>query len=59
MRLNLKNEAQVQDAFAEIMANAQAYDAQARLRGVTVQPMVSAKGWSASWGPKRTPSSAR
>jgi acetyltransferase len=37
--LDLKNENEVRDAFDRIIKNAQAYNPQARLDGVTIQPM--------------------
>lgn len=55
VRLRLKNEGQVRDAFAEILANAQAYDPQARINGVTVQPMVAVKGVECILGAKKDP----
>lgn len=53
VRLGLKNEGQVKDAFDEIMANARSYDPQARIYGVTVQPMVSLKGVECILGAKK------
>jgi len=42
--LNLRDAAMVQSAYEEIVANARARCPQARLDGVTVQPMVTADG---------------
>lgn len=42
IRLNLRNEAEVRTACAEILANAQAVSPPARITGVLVQPMVPA-----------------
>ncbi|MBU4566860.1 MAG: acetate--CoA ligase family protein [Desulfarculus sp.] len=53
VRLSLKSEGQVKEAFEEIMANAKAYDPQARVRGVTVQPMVAVKGVECILGAKK------
>ena len=55
VRLSLKSEGQVRDAFEEIMANAKAYNPQARVRGVTVQPMVAVKGVECILGAKKDP----
>ncbi len=41
IRLNLKSEAEVRTAYAEVMANANKVSPKPRLNGVLVQPMVS------------------
>ncbi|WP_342364189.1 acetate--CoA ligase family protein [Terrarubrum flagellatum] len=40
VRLNIASEAEARDAFHAIMANARAYDPDAKLRGLSVQEMV-------------------
>ncbi|MCB2192953.1 MAG: bifunctional acetate--CoA ligase family protein/GNAT family N-acetyltransferase, partial [Deltaproteobacteria bacterium] len=55
VRLSLKNEGQVKDAFEEIMEGARAYDPEARVNGVTVQPMVAVKGVECILGAKKDP----
>ncbi|MGD9124462.1 MAG: bifunctional acetate--CoA ligase family protein/GNAT family N-acetyltransferase, partial [Desulfarculaceae bacterium] len=44
VKLNLNSNQEVRRAFAEIMQGAAKYNPQARLEGVTVQPMVRRKG---------------
>ena len=41
--LNIGTEAAVREAFDQIVANARAYNSQARIEGVTVQPMIDTK----------------
>jgi acetyltransferase len=53
--LNLNNEDQVRQAFDEIIHNARSYDPQARLYGVTIQPMSSHKGVECILGAKKDP----
>ncbi len=55
VELNLASEDEVRWAFDRIMRNARQYDPQARLRGVTVQPMVSRQGVELILGAKKDP----
>ncbi|MFH1060062.1 MAG: GNAT family N-acetyltransferase [Pseudomonadota bacterium] len=53
--LGLTSETEVRQAFERIMAGARAYDPAARLRGVTVQPMVRRQGLELILGVKQDP----
>ena len=55
VKLNLKSSAEVEAAFGEIMQSAAKYKPEARLRGVTVQPMVRKKGVELILGTKQDP----
>ena len=53
--LNLVDKREVHEAFKEILSNARAYDARARISGVTVQPMVRTDGHELILGVKKDP----
>ena len=53
VKLNLKTDDQVREAFDEIMNAARAYDPEARVHGVTIQPMAQAKGVECILGAKK------
>jgi len=53
VKLNLSNEDQVRQAFDEIIGDAHLYDSQARVDGVSIQPMVSLKGVECILGAKQ------
>ena len=53
VKLNLKNEEQVREAFAEIMDSARFYDPKARINGVSVQPMATITGVECILGAKK------
>ncbi len=55
VKLDLRGEEEVRRAFGEIMAAARRYDPKARVRGVTVQPMVRRQGVELILGAKRDP----
>ena len=55
VKLDLRNSKEVAAAFDEIMKNAKRYDPDARVSGVTVQPMVSKKGVEIILGAKQDP----
>jgi len=55
VELNLADGEEVRRAFDRIMDNARRYDPQARLRGVTVQPMVRRQGVELILGAKLDP----
>jgi len=51
--LDLKNENEVRDAFDRIIKNAQAYHPEARIDGVTIQPMRKRPGYELICGAKQ------
>lgn len=51
--LDLKNENEVRDAFDRIIRNAQAYHPEARIDGVTIQPMRKRPGYELICGAKQ------
>jgi acetyltransferase len=53
--LNISDEATVMRKYDEIMANARAYNPKARIDGITLQKMVSEKGFEVILGSKRDP----
>jgi len=53
VRLNLRNEQDVRDAFQRIMASARALKPEARIEGVTIQPMISHPDYELILGAKR------
>jgi len=52
VKLNLRSEKDVQGAFSKIMRNAQAYDSDAELLGITIQPMVKRPDYELILGSK-------
>ncbi len=55
VRLDLRSEADVRQAFSDIMASAQKYDPNARINGVTIQPFYSNPDYEILMGAKRDP----
>ena len=55
VKLNLRNEADLRRAFEEIMAGAKAYDPEAKVLGVTIQPMIRRQGLEVILGLKKDP----
>ena len=55
VKLNLKNEADVREAFEAIVLSAKQYDPNATVNGVTVQPMIDVKGHEVILGAKKDP----
>jgi acetyltransferase len=53
VQLNLQNESDVRDAFAEIMTNVRAYDPTAEIKGVTLQPMFKFPDYELIIGSKK------
>ena len=53
VKLHLKNESDVLDAFNNIIASARAYDPNALIEGVTIQPMVNHPDYELILGSKR------
>jgi acetyltransferase len=53
VHLNLRNEGDVRDAFERIMASAQAFKPEARIEGVTIQPMINHPDYELILGAKR------
>lgn len=53
IRLDLRTEADVRKAYGEIIANAKAYDAQARIQGVTLQSMIGQPDYEILMGSKQ------
>ncbi|MEM2104347.1 MAG: bifunctional acetate--CoA ligase family protein/GNAT family N-acetyltransferase [Candidatus Bathyarchaeia archaeon] len=53
--LNLNSEEEVREAFERIIKNAEAYNPNAEIFGVTVQPMVKKKGYEVIIGAKKDP----
>ncbi len=53
VHLNLRNEQDVRDAFERIMASARAFKPEARIEGVTVQPMIDHPDYELILGVKR------
>jgi len=51
--LDLKNEQAVREAFKTMMQNALAYNSQARIEGVTIQPMVKLPDYELIIGAKK------
>jgi acetyltransferase len=51
--LDLKNEREVSKAFEQIMQNAKSYNSEARLEGVTIQPMVKHSDFELILGAKK------
>jgi acetyltransferase len=55
VRLDLKNESEVSEAFGKIMQNARAYDSAADSAGVTVQQMLARPDFELILGAKKDP----
>ncbi|MEM2147066.1 MAG: GNAT family N-acetyltransferase [Candidatus Bathyarchaeia archaeon] len=53
--LDLANEAEVREAFERIIRNAKAYNPDAEILGVTVQPMIKKRGYEVIIGAKKDP----
>ena len=53
--LNLKSETEVREAFEQIIKNAKAYNSNAEILGVTVQPMIKKNGYEVIIGAKKDP----
>ncbi|MGB9959632.1 MAG: acetate--CoA ligase alpha subunit [Candidatus Bathyarchaeales archaeon] len=53
--LDLNSEAEVREAFERIIKNARAYNPDAEILGVTVQPMIKKKGYEVIIGAKKDP----
>ena len=53
VKLNLKNEELVREAFTEIMDGTRSYDPKARINGVSVQPMATVTGVECILGAKK------
>ncbi len=53
--LDLNNEAEVRAAFENIVAQAKAYNPDAEILGVTVQPMIKKRGYEVIIGAKKDP----
>ena len=53
VRLGLRDEKEVREAFHEIITSAQNYNPQAEITGVTVQPMIAHDGYELIIGSKR------
>jgi acetyltransferase len=51
--LDLKNEQEVSNAFEQIMRNVESYNPEARLEGVTIQPMVKHRDFELILGAKK------
>jgi len=52
VRLNLTDEKDVRDAFKKVMTDARDYDSNAKLEGVTIQPMLSRPDYELIMGAK-------
>ncbi|MEM3730976.1 MAG: GNAT family N-acetyltransferase [Candidatus Bathyarchaeia archaeon] len=53
--LDLKSEAEVREAFEQIIRNAKNYNPEAQILGVTVQPMIKRHGYEVILGAKADP----
>jgi len=53
VRLDLRSEDEVREAYREILAGAQAYNPQAKILGVTLQPMIQRPDYEILLGAKR------
>jgi len=55
VRLDIRNEEELEEAYREIMANCNAYNPEARLEGVSIQPMLQRSDYELILGCKKDP----